>query len=917
MNLLLPEIIVLSNEDALLTADPAPTCQVNVTEVRLAPASALGTASASMLIAKGLAWGADKVTVRLRCADHDTILDADVQSNHWSASYDLSDAAVDVGTPARIDVNTVATNCQASDKALIILGATGQPVVEPGCPSGFDGARVGLLAGHPSRVVEMRAFSSLVDSGLLADIKKTAWSILNIYQADPGKPGQLTASARRISDSVALTMGEPQGFRLTYRIDLQRYVEELTDSARAAAGKKAKSKAKAAAPGHAALQRQALAASISKPKVGAKTSAQVPALVITTPAEAGAGTLDGSFPGILLTLELLLKAIAKVNALGVLFYDELHFRPIGLVAGEPLYQLSLAPGEEVVLTEEHTSKRSSSLEDIKDREGERNLEFESSWTTDVTQTLANELQAKIGGHLGGEVTIPETPVKLDAGVDPEVASKNSQEFVVKLVNEVSRKMTAKMREQHKTTLTVTTEETRGTGTQRTLWNPNPSRVLDLTYYKLYRKERLTLERHDAKLCLAVYVEDPAKQARDIFLEGLTRMDPTNPDLYNCVIPAAEDTKTQDKSFTGFGIWDPFSRLVGFQFDGGSVTLTPTNPAADLVLASASVRVTKWVVSFLDGHEEEFGAGAFTDGGGDVYFGGPIAPLRLDLPGKAGYEVHVEAPLSMVPFAWVTKKAVVEIESNWMPEPTTASAYLACMQDEQTRLRDSFTVESLTALADRVRSLARKQVYGRLIDEYLLATDPLQAQASPEQLDKIRSLFDWNEAVVEYLPWWLTPYSRDKYEQVRTALRKLPGDFAIDELVADELVSARAKVYLPIKSAAEREALETIGRGGGITDTVVDLFSRFRDDHFGVIERPLPDFETISSPRPMHGTPQGAGDWNERWEKPPRRFQVLADWSDLLPTDGIHCEPSLSNCTATDEVRTADLRRRQSDVDLKK
>lgn len=915
MSALLPEVVVLSNETDLLASHPAPVCQVSVTQVRLSPA-ALGDTSASVLTVAGLAWGADKVTVHLQCAGHDATLDADVQSLHWSVPFDLGDTAVAPGSVAHIEAGTGATsNCQARDRAVLALGVAGQPVVAPGCPSEFDAGRVGLLAGHPSRVVEMQTFSSLANSGVLANLRKNGWSKLNLYQADTGKPARLAAGTQRISDSVALTAGAPQGFRLTHQISLPDYVEKLTGSTRGAADKKRKAKSPPATAG--TLRRRALTDSLTEAAAGTQVVAQAPSIVITTPVGPGGPNLDPSIPGILLTLELLLKAIARIDSLGVLFYDELHFRPIGLVAGEPLYQLSLAPGEEVVLTEEHTSKRSTSLEEIKDRESERNLEFESSWTTDVTQTLANELQAKIGGHLGGEVTIPETPVKLDAGVDPEVASKQTQEFVVKLVNEVSRKMTARMREQHKTTLTVSTEETRGTGTQRTLWNPNPSRVLDLTYYKLYRKERLTLQRHDAKLCLAVYVEDPARQARDIFLEGLGRLDPTNPELYNCILPATEDTTTQSKTHSGFGVWDPFSRLVGFQFDFSIATLTPGNPASDLVLAGATLRVTSWVVSFFDGHEEAFSGGGFANGGGKVYFGGPIAPVRLDPPGKPGYEIHVEAPLSIVPFAWVTKKVVVEVEATWMPEPTTASAFTACMQDEQTRLRDSFSVESVAALAERVRSLARKQVYGRLIDEYLLATDPLQTQASPEQMDKIRSLFDWNEAVVEYLPWWLTPYSREKYEQVREALRKLPGDFAVDELIADELVSARARVYLPLKPGAEREALEVIGLNNIVTDTLVDQFETFRDTHFGVLDRPLPSYEAISSPRPMHGTPQGSGDWDEHWEKPPRKFQVLADWSDLLPTDGIHCEPSLSACTATDEVRTADLRRRQSDVDLKK
>ena len=913
---LLTEQFSFNDEGRLLASTPAPSCQITITTLLVEPALNPDDEDAKTnFTVSGLAWGADQLTVTISIANQLVSVNVTVSENHWTIVGQLPAIHVPLGATVDINAQSQTTSCSSSDHVQVTLNVSTEPLVEPGCPSCFPRKKTKLLAGNPGRVVEFRSFSSLANAELLLTAVKLPFENLIIYQLQKRDQKSVKRGRNRMGPT-SLVLGAPKNAKIIGRVNLMDYINSLQDQIKTNKRDK-KRKEKTTATTQPEFKKLAFQQAISSVDAQSISSRQ-PGLLIDID-KIGKPDIDAIIEDAVKdVLDAFIKNMAGIDLFGIMFYDELHFRPVGQVAGESVYTLSLAPGEEVVLTEEHSSKKSQTLEQIRDRESERNLEFESSWTTDITQTIADELQSKIGGHLGADVTIPETPVKVDASVDPEVSAKHSSEFITKLVNEVSRKMATKMREQHKTTLTVSNEETLGRGQQRTVWNPNPARVLDLNYYKLYSKERVTLQRHDAKISLKVQIEDPGSLSRQMFLEGLTRLNPANPDLYNCVLPEPEDTKNEEMTFSNFGIWDPFAALIGFMFEFKTKTLNPTNPAADLVLSSASIRVIEWTVSYFNGDEETFSASAYEDAGGKAYFGGPLQPIRLDSPGKPGYEIHVEPPLSRVPFAWVTKSVKISVESVWIPEPTAASDYTACMQAEQGRLRDEFSVQRVADLADRINLASRTQVFQKLIDQHLLRNDPMQDNVQPEDIEAIRSLFEWNEAKVEYLPWWLTPYSREKYQEMRTALNQLPGNFTVDELmIHDSLTSARATVYLPIKRGAENKALRFIGQGGRVTSQIVELFNEFYEDRYGALNRSIPTYEQISKPNRMCGTPEGADDWEADWEKPLRKFEVLSEWSELFPTDGIHCEPSLSTCTATDEVRTADLRERETDVDLKR
>jgi hypothetical protein len=88
---------------------------------------------------------------------------------------------------------------------------------------------------------------------------------------------------------------------------------------------------------------------------------------------------------------------------------------------------------------------------------------------------------------------------------------------------------------------------------------------------------------------------------------------------------------------------------------------------------------------------------------------------------------------------------------------------------------------------------------------------------------------------------------------------------------------------------------------------VDDFLKWREDNLGVVPYALPTYDQVLDVGPARATPAGESAWAYDWERARRKFLVLDEWSELLPTDGVHLEPGLSACGGVDEFRAAALR----------
>jgi hypothetical protein len=116
--------------------------------------------------------------------------------------------------------------------------------------------------------------------------------------------------------------------------------------------------------------------------------------------------------------------------------------------------------------------------------------------------------------------------------------------------------------------------------------------------------------------------------------------------------------------------------------------------------------------------------------------------------------------------------------------------------------------------------------------------------------------------------------------------------------------------LPIKASMEKQAIRFLTQlKGDLLNRLfgcVDDFLTWRQENLGALGPARPSYTEVMSPVSAVGTPAGAADWVHDWERPQRRFTVLDEWSELLPTDGVHVEPALSACGSADALRTSAL-----------
>jgi hypothetical protein len=907
----------------LLARSPAPTCEVDIVDVEYDYASGAQNAATAVVV-KGLAWGPTKVDVTLTASLFalPLTLQANVGvTNAWTRAFALPAPGLPLGTTLQISVAAAGGGaCNAVASLSATLEVAPDPVVaDPAaCLAGFEHERNHFVAGHADRLIRTRSFVPLVCSNfemtthqrkaMVRHMTRTGLSRHSAYEMVVGFADALRTAGHKAMRALQGTGGKapsqsPDEVKQGVITQAKRVLTKLLASA--VAGRPRSKKAvravdeshgvfpgevelSAAAPALAPERTLRLQAAAAQKGANSKVQATL---------ATGYGTHVSVVDGV--------DKYALSSWLGILFYDRLRFRPAGLVAGEQVYSLALAPGEEVTLTQRSETKRSRSFEEILDQTTERELEFSSTWSTDFTQSDTNSQTNSVGGNLGVSVGIPIEGVEIgvNAGVNAQSSNTISSEVQRTRAQETTSRFSAKSREQHKTTFKVSTDITEEFGSKRVLRNANPSRALTLNFYKLHQKHRVLLERNDAKLTLALCIEDPGRELRDELEEEFAKLDPKVPPGTCAEIPTGgstsssrvvENRNADDWGGDEYGV-DMFS------------TVLPPNT----VLSNWKFEITDWLVDDGSGHTYYADVSAFTTSGGEWWF---QDTANIPTIGQSGALSHVVVILMPEAFGagWWTVNVTGRMTWSYVPNDAITAEVQSCLADAAKKIRDSFSAERVLAKLQEVAAGRRDLVLQRLFETVLLR-DYYKAKVNPpcDVLERVRNFFEWNEAVIEYLPWWMTPGGRDRREQLRQRLLAMPGDTPSNLVIDDILIASAAHVYLPIRAGAESDALAfLLGRttiaGSNLAMCVKD-FVDWRDQNLGAVSWPLPTYDQVLAPAPGPGTATGRTDWQNDWERARRKFLVLDEWNELLPTDGVHVEPVLSTCSATDEFRASALR----------
>jgi hypothetical protein len=867
----------------------------------------------SDVVVQGLSFGSatGSVKVILKSGVLTNAVNVTPATRHFTSSF----ASVSLTGESWLQVEAQNADGGATGKDALVLAVPAPATLDLGAAplANLETARFDFLAGTPDRIVNTHFFTQLVlePLGVFAAQDDAVYRhpdpTLMIYRGPDEKIYALDI-LKLIEDTRPLVIDRWKTFALG-KSPYAEFLREATATLRQQMPKYRRQAQPA--------ERKEWEKHFAKKAAAGERSPRVDQGKVVTD-KSGSVVYSGA-GGVALqqkTLQYLLAHDDFGGKVGLLFADRLRFQPSGLVVGEPLYTLSLAPGEEVQLRQVVETKRRATAEEVTNREQELTRNLSSTWSNDISEGVSQQSSVQdavtVGINANAKLPIEALPVGVGANVSNSttVADTTSREYTVKTSVETTATATSRMRAQHKIRLEVTSEVGSSLAATRTIRNANAQRAATYIFSKVYRKERVTLERHDAQLCFRLVVNDPAAQARANFLSNLDKIDPNSPQHY----PNAPLAQTAEKSleFTwldGNVFWNEFySAYTSYQEvdlrDGMTVVGGGSIPLGN-VLSNFRLRLVDFDLFNREGtpisiiREEIVRSSSkseFDAAGGDFRWnprpslGGTTAKgtIRVSLPYRwSDWFVYWRDS--------VMSRVQLKLQADWVPTQGDVIAYQAAVQEIRAALLAACTEARVLQLRDIASADYSGQVVASAVSQQLSPT---------ENIVFLRHIFNFESAFIENAPYWASQSGLATYRALERRLRDLPIPLSLSEVLVPELITPQAVVYLPVFSGHEGEALDLLpGVSADEKARLMDDIRAFRREHFPVLPTTLPTSQEVLSPTPPSGTPAGAKEWETRWEKPQRGFDVLAHWHILTPTDGVHMETRLSDSVVTDEHQT--------------
>jgi hypothetical protein len=562
------------------------------------------------------------------------------------------------------------------------------------------------------------------------------------------------------------------------------------------------------------------------------------------------------------------------SGIGYLFLDRTRISPAGFSLGEHVFTLSLAPGEEVTLEQKTWTTRQITFEEAIEQERTLELEQSSTLSTEMQTGLTQESELKrsfgvahsFDAKAGVTIPIEAVPVELNVSnslkteTSLEQADSTTRTESMKRTHQRTSRVAAKNRSLHKTTFKVSTETGFESTSKRVVRNPNRGSAINLHYFKVMRALAITVERYGVQLCWAPFIKDPGfgvrdriRKAREDAAAGVSSevILPPRP------LPPTSTGETQSASSAVIDLDSHFGIMNDMRVDVEAAIDIPAGYKWD----GASARVE---LQFTGSRSRN----AWIKG----------QPWVVGSQLKALVHVGIDWTLTEP-----RGHAEVQFFANFAPsesiDPGALKEYreaLAAWEHEVAELQaEARRRAGQQALSDVDRILAELSPVAELIPAVVRSYFDAEVRDDSWEVEHWHRVFDFDTGGYSLYPgtWNDTP---------------LPFP---ERGAADFVNASWARLFLPIRPGFELLALRFIY--GGVIDEpldpdreaqfaqVLDELNQYRVDHFGS-EAGTPTVE------PQSGALQ-------------ERFEVVATWTETLPTDGTHVESVLSATMALDTV----------------
>lgn len=610
---------------------------------------------------------------------------------------------------------------------------------------------------------------------------------------------------------------------------------------------------------------------------------------------------------------------ALANLVGILYYDRLRYQFAGVVRGEHLTTVSLAPGEELVLTQRSETRLDERTEQDFERELTTDRGFSSTWSTEVTQAISSRVAMNMGGNYGAQLSpFDSIPFGLSTGTNGSLDYSSSVDKEVSGALQLSQEVGRQLRMAHKTVFATSRSRTSEDGLERRLKNENRDRSVNYRFHKLFNKQRISLERYDARLALNLLVTSPFASILSEIEQRLDSIDPDATESFDLTPPEGFQTEV-DPELREIVWGTPTPPGAPGTFIQGIESYSLVTPPTGYFLSDVKLRVVDeyWMErvnnnpatgTTLEKHEPA----EFWSQGGKVR---TLLATAKDAPGTPGTKEigflalrplvdHLASPF--VPKAAWAKRISVEVSYVYGLEGSGEADFQNQIDEERMRRSAALTPDLVRQIVQQAVGRMRTSAFDGAMGELLQKLSvPVGVESLSFVHDRLRGFFDWNEALTEPLGTWMSSPWREEYERLVARIENLAPGIGARALLPDRLAAQSLRVVLPIQVGQEANVLSRLSQGEWAYADFLEGFRSFREEQFPV-RKQLDQLEPAEEvPTPPRVTPDGASEWEAGWEAPGRRCRVLGTWSDTIPTDGTHMECVVGECSAMDDLAKED------------
>jgi len=211
---------------------------------------------------------------------------------------------------------------------------------------------------------------------------------------------------------------------------------------------------------------------------------------------------------------------STVAPIGWLNLERLEMTPVGIETGELIATIPLAPMEQTavvhkewsVTTKEFTSIVTDSLENYSETGVTDNTDLAQSATSQTTHSNQFNINATVSGGYG-----PVTATVASGFSAQDQNSKSATESVKHAIA-TTRKASARVRQEHKVTISTTTVTGTSETSTRVLQNPSQTDPMRIDYFSMMRKWHVGLYRYGLRLTYDIGIPEPGATMRKLYAQ---------------------------------------------------------------------------------------------------------------------------------------------------------------------------------------------------------------------------------------------------------------------------------------------------------------------------------------------------------------------------------------------------------------